>query len=191
VREEVDLPGLFKNYQERNFSAEIDEEGIFVQHAGLVLLHPFLHLFFKKLQLVADGKFIDLPSHQKALHLLHFLACGDKYPEEHMLVVAKVLCNYPVHYPVDREIEISDNEMDEAGNMLLAAIEHWTVLQNTSPDGLRDGFLIRQGKLYRENENLTLHVESASIDMLLDQLPWNLGLINLPWMKEMLRVKWR
>jgi hypothetical protein len=64
-------------------------------------------------------------------------------------------------------------------------------LKNTSAAGLREGFLQRPVKLFTKNGDIYLRVEKSSIDVLLDYLPWNLGIIMLPWMKDILRVEWR
>jgi hypothetical protein len=174
-----------------DYSESIGEEGIFVQHAGLVLLHPFLSLFFKRLELVAEGRFVDQEARQKAIHLLHYLASGEKFPDEHLLVVGKVLCAHPIHHPVVKELELSDDDTEEADHLLQVVIDRWEILKSASPDGLREGFLQRRGKLFRKNDSICLQVESSSIDILLDHLPWNIAIIKLPWMKEMIRVEWR
>ena len=75
--------------------------------------------------------------------------------------------------------------------MLEAVIEQWPVLKNTSIAGLREAFLQRNGKLFSKNDKLHLQVEASTLDVLLDQLPWNLSMIKLPWMKGLLRVDWR
>lgn len=169
----------------------IDEEGLFVQYAGIVLIHPFLSTLFKRLQWVKEGKFEDDKSKQKALHLLHYAATGREEAEEYELVVPKILCNWPLAMPIERDVELNKNELDETDRMLIAVIEQWPVLQNTSADGLREGFLQRKGKYFKRNDKRYLQIESASIDVLLDQLPWNMGIIKLPWMKDMLWVEWR
>jgi hypothetical protein len=169
----------------------IDEEGVFVQYAGVVLVHPFLPSLFKRLQLVKEGKFETVDAQQKALYLLYYLATGNTAAEEFELAVPKVLCNWPLEMPVKKFIELGKDELSEADNMLEAVIEQWTVLKNTSIAGLREGFLLRNGKLFRKKDNLYLQAENKSIDVLLDQLPWNLSMIKLPWMKELLRVEWR
>ena len=169
----------------------IDEEGLFVQYAGIVLIHPFLSTLFKRLQWVKEGKFEDDQSKQKALHLLHYAATGREEAEEYELVVPKILCNWPLAMPIERDVELNKNELDETDRMLIAVIEQWPVLQNTSADGLREGFLQRKGKYFKRNDKRYLQIESASIDVLLDQLPWNMGIIKLPWMKDMLWVEWR
>jgi hypothetical protein len=169
---------------------KVDEEGIFIQHAGIVLLHPFLNMFFEKLQLIREKNFIDLVSHQKALYLLHYLATGNTEAWEHELVMAKVLCAYALQKPVDNNIGLTADELKEADHLLNVVIKKWEILKGTSPAGLRQEFLQRNGKLYEMNNDLHIQVETKSIDVLISHLPWNLEWIKLPWMKSILRVKW-
>jgi len=170
---------------------KIAEDGIFVQYAGLVLLHPFLKVFFKNLSLVSETGFVDVVSHQKALYLLNYFATGNTKPEEHELVIPKILCAWSIEEPVDNNIELMPGELAEADNLLAEVIQQWEVLKGTSINGLREEFLQRNGKFYTKNENLYLQVESNSIDILLDYLPWSLNIINLPWMSNVLRIEWR
>jgi hypothetical protein len=167
------------------------DQGIYLQNTGVVLLHPFLFSLFKRLQFVKEGKFENAQVQQKAMYLIHYMATGRMTAEEYELPIAKLLCAWPLELPVNKDVGISSDETNETDAMLEAAIERWTVLKNTSVDGLREGFLQRNGKLYTENEKLYLRVEEQSIDVLLDQLPWVLSMVKLPWMKELLRVEWR
>jgi hypothetical protein len=173
------------------YKNEVPEEGIYVANAGVVLLHPFLNQFFKNLLLIKEDGFIDSLSHQKALFLLHYLATGNTNPNEHELVMAKILCGYPLGKPINNMIELTPDELGESKSLLISAIGQWSILKGTSADGLREGFLQRNGKLYSKNETLILQVEQGAIDMLLDNLPWNLSIIKLPWMKDILKVEWR
>jgi hypothetical protein len=170
---------------------EFVEEGVFVQYAGIVLVHPFLSSLFNRLQLVAEGKFKSTRTQQKAIYLLHYIATNIVLTQEYELVIPKILCDWPLQMPVERDIEISEGELQETNSMLQAVIEGWTVLKNTSVAGLQEGLLQRKGKLYAKNDSIHLQVEATSIDVLLDQLPWNLSMIKLPWMKRLLRVEWR
>lgn len=176
---------------ENRSAIKIDEDGIFVQYAGLILLHPFLKAFFKNLNLVSDTGFVDVMSHQKALYLLNYFATGNTKPEEHELVIPKILCAWSIEEPVDNNIELMPVELTEADNLLAEVIQQWEVLKGTSVNGLREEFLQRNGKFYTKNENLYLQVESNSIDILLDYLPWSLNIISLPWMRNVLRTEWR
>lgn len=170
---------------------DIDEEGIFVSHAGLVLLHPFLSTFFRRLELVADSKFCGTAATEKAIHLLHYLATGNTNPQEHELVIPKLLCAVPIHVALKESIELQPEDKQEADDLLLAVIEKWEKLKNISIDALRENFLIRPGKLYTKNDMRYLQVEGSSLDVLLDYLPWTLSIMKLPWIKGMVRIEWR
>jgi hypothetical protein len=172
-------------------SDDIDEDGIFVSHAGLVLLHPFLSTFFKRLELVADGKFRDMAATEKAIHLLHYLATGNTGPQEHELAIPKLLCALPIHTALKESIELKPADKQEADDLLLVVIEKWEKLKNISIDALRENFLVRTGKLYTKNDKRYLQVEGSSLDVLLDYLPWTLSVMKLPWMKDMIRIEWR
>lgn len=164
-------------------------EGIYVENAGLVLLHPFLPQLFFSLG-IANEKTLVRPD--RALSLLHFLATGQTVAPEYELVLPKILCQVPVDAPVESQMELTTTEQEEAVALLEAVIRHWQVLRNTSPDGLRAAFLLRSGKVsLRDDGDWFLQIESRAHDVLLDQLPWGISMIKLPWMKYMLRVEWR
>jgi Contractile injection system tape measure protein len=165
-------------------------EGIYVENAGLVLLHPFLPRFFQALGIASEGEVIVQP--ERALCLLHFLATGQRIAPEHELVLPKILCNIPLTAPVEADMDLTDSETEEATALLEAVIGHWDVLKNTSIDGLRGTFLLRAGKITRRDDgDWRLQVESKAFDILMDQLPWGISMIKLPWMPRMLWVEWR
>jgi hypothetical protein len=169
----------------------IVEDGIFVSYAGVVLLHPFLQPLFNNLGCTHAGKFLDHKHQQKALCVLHYLMAGKTEIEEYELAVAKLLTAYPAQQSVDRSMQLTAEEQAECDEMLVDVIAQWEILKNTSPDGLREGFLQRAGKLFPKNDHMCIQVETNSIDVLLDYLPWNLSVIKLPWMKDRLTVEWR
>jgi hypothetical protein len=164
-------------------------EGIFIDNAGLVLLHPFLLRFFNLLGIATED---ELLQPERALCLLHYLVTGLTEAPEYELVLPKLLCGIPLSMPVPLIIKISESEKNEASAMLEAVISHWEALGNTSVDGLRGSFLVRPGKLsQKEDGDWLLQVESRTYDILLDQLPWGIAMIRIPWMKTMLWVEWR
>ena len=169
----------------------LDEEGIFIVNAGTVLLHPFLKSLFNRLELIKGSVFIDGHTQETCLYLIHYMSTGQIEAKEFELTLAKVLCSYPLEKPVEPAEKLSHEFTREADLLLEAAIGQWEILKNTSVAGLREGFLQRPGKLFSRNGNLYLQVEKSSIDVLLDYLPWNLSMIMLPWMKDILRVEWR
>jgi len=170
---------------------ELPEEpgGILVDHAGLVLLHPFLPRCFEGLGVAARDELLD-PG--RALALLHHLATGEVTAPEHELTVAKVLCNVSLDEPVEADVGLTEAEMEEAVALLDAAIGHWEALRGSSADALRGEFLRRAGTLAVDADgDWLLRVEGRTVDILLDQLPWGLSLVKLPWMDRLLRVEWR
>lgn len=185
-----------KSFPEENVNVQDQkegeiQEGVFTTAAGLVLLHPFLNSLFQLLGLLQEKRFLNIDAQEKAIYLLHYLATGEKKAGEYELLMPKILCAYPIDQPIPKRIKLSDLEMEEADTLLKAAIASWEILKNTSPAGLREGFLQRTGKLQVLEGKIGLQVEKAAIDVLLDHLPWNLSMIKLPWLKEVIRVEWR
>lgn len=167
------------------------EEPLFFANAGVVLVHPFLSLLFEKLKLSKAGKFKSDKKQSKAILIIHYLATGVDNTKDFHLPLAKLLCGMPFNQPVDHRLRLSKKEKAEADQLLLAAIEHWGALGEVSQDALREGFLMRNGKLIQQSGSWKLFLEQKPIDLLLDRLPWGLGMIKLPWMQEMLSVEWR
>lgn len=165
-------------------------EGIYSLHAGLALLHPFLHNLFRKLKLVKDGRFENEAKQERAICLLHELAESGTPVQEYNLPLAKLLCGWPLHQPVDTGIVLTATEKNEVQHLLKAAIEQWEILNNTSTTAFQETFLQREGKLHAKNGKWYLQVEKRSLDVLLSRLPWMISMIKLPWMKELLLVEW-
>lgn len=176
---------------ELNSKVVAAEGELFVHDAGLILVHPFLRSLFSLCGLLVEKQFANAAHQEKAIYLLHYIATGRVTAEEHELVIPKVLCNYPIEEPVNTDTVLTTNELQEADDMIKAAIAQWSILKSTSPDGLRQGFLQRSGKLQTKNEQLYIEIEKNTIDVLLDHLPWNLSLIRLPWSGQIIRVEWR
>jgi hypothetical protein len=166
------------------------EKEIFVQNAGMILLHPFLKYFFKDLGLLEEDRFKDRESREKAIHLLHYLVTKETYAHEYLLILEKHLCGHPLDEPLERFVEITEEMKNECENLLHAVIKNWSQLKNTSPDGLREGFLKRDGKLIPDDYQPRLIVENKAQDVLLSYLPWGYSIVKLPWMASPLYVDW-
>jgi hypothetical protein len=179
-----------KDVAEEEVSAEEKKEGIYVSQAGLILLHPFLQYFFDELGLLEKKQFKDAEARQTAVHLLHYLATGKEQPMEYEMLMEKYLCGSYIHESIERFIVLTDAMKQECEQLLQAVIGHWKALRSTSPDGLREGFLQRKGKLIvAERDQLV--VEMQSFDVLLENLPWNYSIISLPWLNKELYVDWQ
>jgi hypothetical protein len=172
---------------EDNVSHPDEVEGIFINNAGLVLLHPFLSRLFETLKL-SEGECLLQPG--RAMALLHFLASGQTEVPEYELALPKVLCCLPLTANVEINVLLGTEEKNEAQTLLHAVIGHWTALRNTSIDGLRGAFLLRPGKLSRRNGEWLLQVEQQTTDILMSELPWGVSAVRLPWMEQILWVEW-
>ncbi len=181
-----DLPAVTKPLRYPRLQ-ETEGETIYVDNAGLVLLHPFLTAFFAALK-IASGPRLLRP--ERALHLLQFLATGQATAPEFLLPLNKLLCGWPLQEPVEAQIRLTKKEKQEARHLLEAVIQHWTALKNTTPEGLQGTFLCRGGQLSRREQGWLLRVERTGFDILLENLPWGISIVQLPWMEEMLWVEW-
>lgn len=163
-----------------------------IHYAGLVLLHPFLVKLFEATGVkMPQEKQIapkDLP---RAAALLHFLATGIDEVYEFELIFIKILLGLsPAQsLPVSRGL-LSNEVKEEAHTVLQATVTHWSVLKNTSIEGLRSSFLSRQGLLRDEEHGWHLQVEPHSYDLLLHHLPWSISIVRLPWMHKPLHTEW-
>ena len=163
-------------------------DAIYITNAGLVILAGFLPLLFKKLGLTDEQS--GLTDKSRAAMLVQFLASGRDEIAEFELGLAKVLCGIEGSEPVDTTRQLTKKETTEANELLLSAIEYWNVLKDTSVEGLRESFLLREGKLAFRDHEWHLQVEQRPYDMLLQNLPWNISMIRLPWMPYLLRTEW-
>ena len=171
-------------------SSKSNQNTWFCTISGLVLLNPFLSRFFEKRALLKEKEFVDDWSQQKAALLLFYLATGNDEPLEYEMVLPKLMTGIPFHEPLDSSIKLSEEDKEEAEELLEAVIENWGALGSASPEGLRGGFLVRSGKLTYQPKGWHLQIERETRDILLDRLPWGLGITKLPWMEELLFVDW-
>lgn len=162
---------------------------IFVRNAGLVVAHPFIWNLFENTG-CADRKSLFPEKISRAVHLLRFLAVGDENIPEFELVLEKFLCGLPPEYPLDRDVELSVQEKMECDELLRSMITNWPELKNSSPDTLRQMFLQRDGKLDFTRKPCKLFVERKAQDVLLGKLQWNISIVKLPSMSEVLFIEW-
>jgi hypothetical protein len=163
------------------------QQGLYINNAGLIIVAPFLPSLFKKLELCNDTTITDI---NRAVCLTQYLASGRERVAEFETTFAKILCGVAPDLPVDTNISLTNEEKHELNDLLESAIEYWTILKDTSPEGLRQSFLQRPGKLQFINNNWLLQVEPKAWDVLLQHLPWNISMLKLPWMECMLKTGW-
>jgi hypothetical protein len=185
-------PEFFENESERLpeiILANLIEttEGSIVANAGLILVAPFLPGLFKNLGIFENNELTNI---NHAIAVMHYIVHGNLQYREYDVLLCKVLCGLENNEPIEIVDQLPDHHMSEVEDMLSTAISYWTALKNTSPDGLREGFLLRSGKLSHKFDEWFLFVEQKTLDVLLQQLPWTIGFIKLPWMNKMLKVEW-
>lgn len=167
------------------------ENIIYIENAGLVILHPFLKPLFEQLNLSKNEIWTSKINQHKAILLTQFLINGETKIGENQLVLNKILCGMPIENVVNTKLEITLPEIEKCEKLLKAVIEHWEILGDTSIAGLRETFLQRKGKiLLTENEKLELWVKQEGVDVLLNQLPWGIEMIKTQWMEDFLQCYW-
>ncbi len=173
-------------------AAASQRPGLLVGDAGVILLHPFLPRLLEATG-IADATSRNLPAARlpRAAALLHWLATGREEVFEFELSLTKVLLGLT---PTDSLVVagglLSDNDRAEGNALLVAVVEHWTALRNTSVAGLRVSFLQRRGLLRDDDRGWWLRVEAESFDLLLGQLPWGISFVKLPWMTKPIFTDW-
>lgn len=187
---EKDLQQQIRNLQSSKENASFPEEGLYLSNAGLVLLHPYLLLFLRKLGLCEGDTFVSVNAREKAVHLMQYLASRKTRAPEAEMILNKVLCGLPLDEPIKRRVLISKKMKQEADHLLEVVVNYWKAMGSTSIDGLRANFLMREGKLIRTSDSWKLIVERKPQDLLLNKLPWGFSLVKLPWMDEKMFVEW-
>ncbi|MBL7740228.1 MAG: hypothetical protein JNK14_13510 [Chitinophagaceae bacterium] len=169
---------------------EKEEHGIYINNAGLIILHPFLPQLFEQLLLTVDNTWVNEEARHKAVLVTSFLVTGVEDTAEFDLPLNKILCGMAPDEPVNTGITIDKETSAVCDELLAETIRHWKVLKNTGIGGLRETFLQRSGKLLRADNDWFLQAERKAVDILLSHLPWGIGVVKMPWMQEMLFTEW-
>jgi len=180
--------GKKKNKTETNYRSLQDHEMVSTGKAGLVLVHPFLNIFFKELQLLSEKNEITNP--ERAAVLLHYLATGNEEYIDLDLALEKILLTIPLEVVISKNIHLTNQEKEAADVLLQAVLQHWNVLKNSSVDALRQMFLKREGIIQETDKAFKISIERLAQDVLLDRLPWGIGMIRLAWKKKFINVEW-
>ena len=166
------------------------DHGIAIQNAGLILLHPFFKHLFHLTKITNSEGIIEKQNMDLAVQTLHFVATGAENVFEGNLVFEKFLCGIPLKMPIQKQSLLTEEIRDEVQTLLKEAVRNWLALGNTSPDGLRENFIHRDGKLFQKEGKAKIIVERKVQDILLEKLSWNISMFKLPWRKELITVEW-
>lgn len=174
-------------------SGDITQElvaGLFIENAGIVIVAPFLQLYFENLELIKDRQFTSLKEQERALLLLQYLVTGQVNRPENELILNKIITGWPLEEPVLLSIKLTEKEKKESDELLQSLIQHWGALGNSGIEALRETFLLRKGKLVEKEDQYQLLVERKSLDLLMERIPWSFSTIKLPWMEKRIQVEW-
>lgn len=163
---------------------EGDVEALYADAAGLVLLHPFLPELFRMSDLWQTEGWVSGQAQHTAVLLVTWLGYGHTDIPEYNLIIPKLLCGMPWEETLDISIPLEDHHRQSGTELLEAVINHWSVLGKTSADGLREGFIMRRGKVEEKKDGWLITVEKKAQDVLMGKLPWGISMIRLPWMKD-------
>lgn len=175
--------------EENSHEEAVPDDGQYVAHAGLILIHPFIKTFFEHCGLL-DPKTLQLLDPELGVHLLHYIATGKTNAPEYDMVFEKFLCNIPAHQPISRHVKLSRKHKTEAKNVIESVRHNWSPMKNSSAALLQNEFFQRPGKLVVTDYDYTLTVERKTQDILLDKLAWGIGLVKLPWKEKFVYVNW-
>jgi hypothetical protein len=164
--------------------------GILVYNAGIVILNTYIPVLFERLRLVNEKKFIGKQEQDDAVHYLQYVVTGLDKTEESFLPLNKVLCGLPLSHPATDGITITNEQKILVDGLIKAAISHWPVIGETSIEGFRGNWLVREGMLIEMEDRWELNVEKRSYDILLNKSPYSFSIIKYPWMEKPLHVTW-
>jgi len=167
----------------------IKNEGQYVQNAGLILIHPFIKIFFEHCQLL-HPKTQQLIDPELCAHLLHYIATGKTNAPEYEMTFEKFLCNIPMNKTINKHIKLSSKHKTQAKNVIESVQYNWAPMKKSSVALLQNEFFQRSGKLIITDHDYTLTVERKTQDILLEKLDWGIGLVKLPWQEKFIFVNW-
>ena len=179
-----------KQAESENETTGSEDNSYKADNAGLVLLYPYLQMFFTELKLVKGEAFINKAAQIKAVQVLQYLSAGSLKTPEHLLALNKVICGIDMAMPVSARLRLTKEQKQGCDVLLNAVIANWPPLKNTSVEGFRQSFVQRSGSLKKDDKDWILHIERKGIDILLEQLPWSFSIMKLPWNEYLIHVQW-
>ena len=182
-----------ENSKKKNEVSELfaEEEGVYIENAGIIILHPFLAPLFKELNLLDEENiFLSDECRQRAVIILNYLCTGKETYDEHLLAFNKTICGLKPEDNLPINLQLTDMERKESDHLLETVIQYWEALKGAGKEAIQETFFLRKAKLSFNNNNYLLQVERMTTDILIDRLPWGMGIVRLPWMDHLIYVEW-
>jgi len=170
--------------------ADQDARQVWVEDAGLVLCTPFLPQLFTRMGILTATNPTEIApeSRHRAVAVVGSLARGSG--SSMAPAMPSLLCGLNVDTAEQRPVTLEPGDIALAESLLRVVISNWAAISNTSIAALRKNFLQRLGRLERDDDRWTVHVERKALDVLMNQIPWGFSTISHRWMKAPIRVVW-
>lgn len=161
-------------------NSKIDlNKGIIVRNAGIVILNNYFVMLFERLGLSRENKFTSPENQSKAAQFLQYMATGVSITEDIDLPLNKVLCGLPISHSIPDNIEITVENEAIINSLIQSAISHWDSIGNSSLNGFRGNWLIRDGILTELSDKWELIVDKRAYDILINKSPFSFSIINI------------
>ncbi len=190
VHKETEISPILKKQLMQKHTQTTTQAGIAIKNAGIVLLNNYIQMLIERLGLLDNNKFKDNASQLEAVHYIQFVITGLSKTEESFLPLNKVLCGLPIATPIQEEITITETQKNLIEGLIKAAISHWPSVGDTSIQGFRGNWLVRDGLLTETDDRWELTVEKRVYDLLIHKSPFSFSIIKYPWMEKPLHVTW-
>jgi hypothetical protein len=171
-------------------SVKRSKGGVAVKNAGIVLLNNYIMRLFERLEIVKDRKFVSQEAQLNAVHYLQYIITGLCHTEETLLPLNKVICGLPLSQPVQSGLNISDEQKNIIDGLVRAAISHWPNIGDSSINGFRGNWLVRDGLLVEQEDKWELTVDKRAYDILIYKSPFSFSIIKYHWMDKPIHVSW-
>ncbi|WEK71057.1 MAG: contractile injection system tape measure protein [Candidatus Chryseobacterium colombiense] len=172
-------------------NSKIDlNKGIIIRNAGIVILNNSFGMLFERLGLSRENKFTSLENQSKAAQFLQYIATGVSITEDIDLPLDKVLCGLPISHSIPDTIEITAENEVIINSLMQSTISQWNTIGDSSLDGFRGNWLIRDGILTELSDKWELTINKRAYDILINKSPFSFSIIKYPWMKKPLHVTW-
>ncbi|MBB4837234.1 hypothetical protein HNP52_000285 [Sphingomonas kyeonggiensis] len=160
-----------------------------VGEAGLVLFTPYLPALFNRIGVLAgDPQRVAPAELGRAVAMLRYLATHSEQAGDPALPL--ILCGSAPDADVPA-VELAEDDRAMAETIIASLIANWPAIRSTSPQGLREAFLQRQGQLSLRGEGgWQLKVQRKALDVLVDQVPWSFTTVLHRWMPGPVQVVW-
>ncbi len=169
---------------------ELTTEGVRIENAGIVLANNYIPMLFQRLGLLGNNQLLEYESKKQAVRVLNFLGAGVTNLDQNYLMLNKILSGLDVNEDIDTSIEPSEDEKNQITALIRAMVNHWPAIGHSSVYEFRTNWFIRSGILSETNETWELVVERRPYDVLLSKSPFSFSIVNYPWMKKPLFIRW-